>query len=145
MSVADSSSTMVLRYWQDHRTIGIILVYASLAALLAIPMVITTVPLGVDDLNHLARIQVLAHIGTDPDLAGLFRVKDETIPYLGIDLLLTPLARYCRSWLSGGFSRSASSGGWWAPSPCCSACSLAYRIRPRGRRLIAYNGLMAWG
>ena len=45
------------------------LVYAALALLLAVPMLVAAVPLGTDDLNHLSRIYVRAHIETDPDLA----------------------------------------------------------------------------
>jgi hypothetical protein len=75
--------------WAGWRGSGL----AALAALLAIPMLVATVPLGADDLNHLARIYIRAHIDSDPDLAQVYRIKTDLIPYLGMDLLLTPLAR----------------------------------------------------
>ncbi len=66
------------RWWRGHRTAGLVLVYAVVAVLLAIPVLVADVPLGVDDLNHLARIYVRAHIDQDPDLARLFEVRDPT-------------------------------------------------------------------
>ena len=88
-----SSAMRISHCCRRHRTACIVLGYAGLAALLAIPVLVARVPLGADDLNHLARIYVRAHIGTDPDLARLFELRAGMFPSLGMDLLLTPLAR----------------------------------------------------
>jgi hypothetical protein len=91
----------LLRLWNRYRITGIVLIYGALAALLATPMLVAVVPLGVDDLNHLARIHVRAHIESDSDLARLFDLKTGIIPYLGMDLLLTPLVRLLPTLLLG--------------------------------------------
>ena len=64
-------------------------------------MLVAEVPVGVDTLNHLARVHVQAHIGTDPDLARLFAVRAGLIPYMGLDWLMTPLARVLPTLVAG--------------------------------------------
>ena len=54
-----------------------------------------------DSLNHFARIHVLANIGHDPDLARLFEVRDGSVPYMGLDWLLTPVARVLPTLVAG--------------------------------------------
>jgi hypothetical protein len=80
--------------WAERRHgLIVVVVYAALAILLAVPMLATTVPLGVDDLNHLARVYVRAHIDADPYLSREFVVRDEWVPYILADVALTPLAK----------------------------------------------------
>ena len=67
--------------------------YGVLALLLAIPMLVAEVPLGADTLNHIARIHVRANLAHDPDLQRLFAVREQLVPYMGLDWLLTPLAQ----------------------------------------------------
>ena len=136
----------VSRWWDGHRATGIVLVYAAIAALLAVPVLVTQVPLGVDDLNHLARIYIRAHIDTDPDLARLFEVRADVIPYLGMDLLLTPLARLLPIMLVG---RVYILVLVWGLVGAVVVLQRAFTGRiglgPAATGLIAYNGLMAWG
>ncbi len=129
-----------------NRTTEIVLVYAALAALLAVPMMTTEVPLGVDDLNHLARIYVRAHIGSDPDLARLYRVRTDIIPYLGMDLLLTPLARALPIMLVGRIYILALVWGLvGAVAVLRRSFTSSIGLAPAAAGLIAYNGLIAWG
>ena len=141
-----SFGTPLLRWWGTHRTAGMVLVYAALAIVLAIPILSVQVPLGGDDLNHLARIYVRAHIGSDPDLAQIFQVKSDLIPYLGMDLLLTPLARVAPIMVVGRIYILALVWG------LVGAVIVLQRtftgrigLAPAAAGLIAYNGLLAWG
>jgi hypothetical protein len=123
-----------------------VLVYALTAWVLAVPLLIADVPLGVDDLNHLARIYVRAHIDTDPDLARLFEVRTRLIPYLGMDVLLTPIARMMPIMAAGRLYILALV---WGLMAAVVAVRLAFTSRvglaPAATGLIAYNGLLAWG
>ena len=91
--ITASLAAPIGRWWGEHGGLASSLVYAAVAALLAIPVLIANVPLGADTLGHLARIYVRAHIGSDPNLARLLEVRTDIIPYLGMDLLLTPFTR----------------------------------------------------
>jgi hypothetical protein len=136
----------ISRWWGGHRTIDTALVYAAVAALLAIPVLIAEVPLGVDDLNHLARIYVRAHINSDPDLARLFEIRAEVIPYLGMDLLLTPLARVLPIMLVGRIYILALVWGFVGTVVVLQrAFTSRTDLGPAVAGLIAYNGLLAWG
>ena len=133
--------------WRDeHRTTGIVLVYLALATLLAIPMLVARVPLGVDTLNHLARIHVRAHIAMDPDLGRLFEVRTGMIPYLGMDFLLTPLARVLPTMMVGRIYILALV---WGLVGAVAVLRHVFISRvgtaPAAAGMIAYNGLIAWG
>jgi len=75
--------------------------YGMLALLLAVPLLAAEVPLSMDSLNHFARIHVRANIAHDPDLARLFEVRNVVVPYMGLDWLLTPLARVLPTLVAG--------------------------------------------
>jgi hypothetical protein len=125
---------------------ALILIYAALAALLAIPIMTAEVPLGVDDLNHLSRIYVRAHIASDPDLARFFRIRTDIIPYLGMDLLLTPIARVLPIMLVGRLYILALV---WGVVGSVVVLQRAFTGRigfePAAAGIFAYNGLLAWG
>jgi len=136
----------IRRWWEAHCNAGVVLAYAALAALLAVPMLVAMVPLGVDDLNHLARIHIRAHIGTDPDLARLYEVRADVIPYLGMDLLLTPLARVLPTMVVGRLYLLALV---WGLVGAVAVLQRVFTSRigfgPLVAGLVAYNGLIAWG
>ena len=120
--------------------------YAILAILLAIPMLLVEVPLGVDDLNHLARIHVRAHIAHDPDLARLFELRETLLPYMGLDWLLTPLAQLVPTLVAGRIFIVAL---LWST---VAAVILLQRVftgrvgyEPLLTGLVSYNALLAWG
>jgi hypothetical protein len=141
-----ASGLRIRRWWVEHRTTGTMLVYAAVAVLLAIPILVAKVPLGVDNLNHLARIYVRANIGSDPDLARLFQVRAELLPYLGMDLLLTPLARVLPIMLVGRIWILVLA---WGLVGAVVVLQRAFTSRvglgPAATGLVAYNGLLAIG
>ena len=145
-SAVVSLGLQVGRWWDRHRTAGVTAVYAAMAALLAIPILAAEVPLGVDVLNHLARIHVRAHIGSDPDLARMFEVRTVVVPYLGMDLLLTPLARVLPIMLVGRIYILALV---WGLVGAVVVLQRTFTSRiglgPAAVGLVAYNGLIAWG
>jgi hypothetical protein len=138
---------MRLTRWLDgHRTGGLLLIYTVLAIALAIPILASNVPLGVDDLNHLARIHVRAHIGEDANLSRLFELRSDLYPYLGMDLLLTPLARVLPTMLVGRIYTIAILWGLVGATIVVQrAFTGRVGIGPAATGLVAYNSLMAWG
>jgi len=142
----DFAGMPIGRWWIEHRVVCLVLTYAAVAALLAIPILVANVPLGVDDIEHLARIYVRAHIGTDPDLAHLFEIRTDPIPYLGMDLLLTPLARLLPIMVVGRiFVLVLVWGLVGAGVVLQRTFTSRVGLSPAASGLIAYNGLIAWG
>lgn len=120
--------------------------YLALAAILALPVLLVEVPLSSDTLNHLARIHVWAHIGSDPDLARLFRPRDVLVPYMGLDWLLTPLARVLPTLVVGRIALVLLLWG------TVGAVVLLQRVftgrigfEPLLMGLVSYNSVLAWG
>lgn len=148
MTVATAAPSAIVAegWWSLDRRSTIVAVYVALAILLAIPMLVATVPLGADTLEHLARIHVRAHIGTDPDLARLFEIRADIIPYLGMDLLLTPLARIWPTLVVGRLYIVALA---WGVVGAVIVLQRAFigrvGLAPAISGLVAYNGLIAWG
>ena len=120
--------------------------YLLLALALALPILLVDVPLGVDDLNHLARIHVRAHIATDPDLARLFELRDTLLPYMGLDWLLTPLAQIVPTLLAGRIFIVLL---LWATVATVMLLQRLFTGRlgyePLLTGLVSYNALLAWG
>ena len=131
---------MLLQRWQ------LLALYACVLTALAWPVLWVDIPVGVDTLNHFARIHVRAHIDTDPDLARLFEVRDTLVPYLGMDWLLTPLVRVLDTL---AVARLLTVALVWGTVGAVAAVQLAFtgRIGPGAAvaGLVAWNGLMAWG
>ncbi len=120
--------------------------YGFLALLLAAPLLAVEVPLGGDTLNHLARIHVRAHIADDPDLARLFEIRDVLIPYMGLDWLLTPLARVMPTLVVG---RIAVVLLLWGMVGAVLVLQRTFTGRigfePLLMGLVSYNSLLAFG
>lgn len=72
---------------------------ASLAAILlfalalGLPLLVTPLPPLLDYPNHLARMDVLAHAGSDPTLSRFYAVQWSVLPNLAMDLVVPPLLR----------------------------------------------------
>ena len=122
------------------------LAYLALAVVLAIPMLVAEVPLGVDTLNHLARIHVRAHLENDADLRRLFEIRENFIPYMGLDWILTPLARIMPTLLAGRVFIVLT---LWS---IVGAVVILQRVftgsigfEPLLMSLVSYNALLAWG
>jgi len=120
--------------------------YLTLAAVLAVPLLLVEVPLSSDTLNHLARIHVLAHIDSDPDLARFFQPRDVLVPYMGLDWLLTPLARVVPTLVAG---RIAIVLLLWGTVGAVVALQRVFTGRvgfePLLMGLVSYNSVLAWG
>jgi len=134
------------RSWLMHRTAALWVAYVALGVLLAIPMLASEVPLGVDTLNHLARIHVRANIGRDADLARLFEVRSNLVPYMGLDWLMTPLARVMPTLLAG---RVFIVLLLWATVGAVVVVQRVFTGRigfePLLMVLVSYNALLGWG
>jgi len=120
--------------------------YGLLAFLLAAPLLVVEVPLGSDTLQHLARIHVRAHISDDLDLARLFEVRDYLVPYMGLDWMLTPLARVMPTLVAG---RVGIVLLLWGTVGAVVVLQRAFTGRigfePLLTGLVSYNTLLAWG
>ena len=131
---------MLLQRWQ------LLALYACVLTALAWPVLWVDIPVGVDTLNHFARIHVRAHIATDPDLARLFEVRETLVPYLGMDWLLTPLVRVLDTL---AVARVLTVALVWGAVGAVAAVQLAFTGRIGAGAavagLVAWNGLMAWG
>ncbi len=134
------------RLWPVSRTAALWTAYLALAALLAAPLLLVEVPLGVDTLNHLARIHARVHIADDPDIARLFELRDVLVPYMGLDWLLTPLARVMPTLVVG---RVATVLLLWGTVGAVVALQRAFAGRigfePLAMGLVSYNAVLAWG
>jgi len=82
--------------------------FVLLLAITAIPVVLHPWPPMSDYINHLARMQVIATIGTDPDLARFYEIDWQVIPNLMMDLIVPPLVRVMNVYLAGQIYTIAS-------------------------------------
>lgn len=119
---------------------------AAVALLLAIPLVVSEVPFGVDTLNHLARIHIRANISSDQDLARLFEIRKELRPYAGMDLIVPVLAHFVPTLVAGKVYLFSLVFGLVLTIALLSR-SFAVSRGPGIAigALVAYNSLIAWG
>src|ERR1700693_3212901 len=80
----------------------------KVAALFVLLLVITSIPVVLhpwppmsDYINHLARMQVIATIDTDPDLARFYEIDWQVIPNLIMDLIVPSLVRVMSIYVAG--------------------------------------------
>ena len=80
----------------------------SVAALFCVLLAITSLPVLLhpwppmsDYINHLARMQVIANVSADPDLARFYEIDWQIIPNLMMDLIVPPLLRVMNVYLAG--------------------------------------------
>lgn len=125
---------------------GLLAAYGLLALALATPVLLSDIPIGVDTLNHFARIHVRAHIDTDPDLARLFEVRHVLLPYLGMDWLLTPMAQVWPTLsVARGFEVALVWGLVGAVAVLSRVVTGRFGPEPLAAGLMAYSAPMAWG
>ena len=91
MSGAPDSVTMAPDFAVAPRVIPII--YVALAVIALAPLAMVDIPALVDYPNHLARIHVIAGIGSDETLASNYQVVWGATPNLAMDLFLPPLTQ----------------------------------------------------
>src|SRR5262252_8698750 len=75
--------------------------FMTLAAIASIPILLYPWPPLSDYINHLARMHVIARIGSDPNLAGFYEVEWQVIPNLMMDLIVPILQRVMNVYLAG--------------------------------------------
>jgi hypothetical protein len=75
--------------------------FILLLAITAIPIVLHPWPPMSDYINHLARMQVIATINSDPDLARFYEIDWQVIPNLMMDLIVPSLVRVVNVYLAG--------------------------------------------
>jgi hypothetical protein len=75
--------------------------FVLLLAITSIPVVLHPWPPMSDYVNHLARMQVIATIKSDPDLARFYEIDWQVIPNLMMDLVVPPLVRLMNVYLAG--------------------------------------------
>lgn len=79
----------------------IALLFAVLMTVAAIPILLNPLPPLSDYINHLARMQVIANIHSDPDLARYYEIDWQVIPNLMMDLIVPPLLRIINVYVAG--------------------------------------------
>jgi hypothetical protein len=75
--------------------------FAVLAAIASIPILLYPWPPLGDYINHLARMHVIATVDRDPDLALFYEVRWQVIPNLMMDLIVPTLQRLMNVYLAG--------------------------------------------
>jgi hypothetical protein len=75
--------------------------FVLLLAITSIPVVLHPWPPMSDYINHLARMQVIATIKSDPDLARFYEIDWQVIPNLMMDLVVPPLVRLMNVYRAG--------------------------------------------
>src|SRR5262245_45816755 len=79
----------------------IAVLFVALAAIASIPVLLYPwAPLS-DYINHLARMHVIATIGSDRDLALFYQIDWQVIPNLMMDLIVPILQRVMNVYLAG--------------------------------------------
>jgi hypothetical protein len=75
--------------------------FAVLAAIASIPILLYPWPPLGDYINHLSRMHVIATVNRDPDLAMFYEVQWQVIPNLMMDLIVPVLQRAMNVYLAG--------------------------------------------
>src|SRR5215813_12123730 len=75
--------------------------FAVLAVIASIPILLYPWPPLGDYINHLSRMHVIATLGRDPDLAQFYEVHWQVIPNLMMDLIVPALERAMNVYLAG--------------------------------------------
>jgi hypothetical protein len=75
--------------------------FVVLATITAIPILLYPWPPLADYINHLARMHIIATIGSDPDLARFYEVSWQVIPNLMMDLVVPVLQRVMSIYAAG--------------------------------------------
>ena len=103
--------------------------------LIAIPILTQPLPPIEDYVNHLARMHVIASVGSDPDLARFYEINWQIVPNLMMDLIVPTLARVMSIYkagqvftlmafgliMSGTFALNRALFGRWSLVPLAAA------------------------
>jgi len=85
-----------------HFTLGsVAALFVVLLGITSIPIVLHPWPPMSDYINHLARMQVIATVNSDPDLARFYEIDWQVIPNLMMDLIVPWLLRVMNVYTAG--------------------------------------------
>ena len=79
----------------------IAVLFGAFTLLISIPIWTHPVPPLSDYVNHLARMQVIATLAKNPQLAQFYEINWQVIPNLTMDLIVPPIARVMNIYLAG--------------------------------------------
>ena len=79
----------------------IAVLFAVLLAIAAVPILLNPLPPISDYINHLARMQVIATVNSDPDLQHYYEIDWQVIPNLMMDLIVPFFVRVMNVYLAG--------------------------------------------
>jgi hypothetical protein len=82
--------------------------FAVLTVITVIPVILYPWPPLADYVNHLSRMQIIATIGSDPDLSKFYDVNWQIIPNLMMDMIVPPLLRLMSVYAAGQLYTIAS-------------------------------------
>jgi hypothetical protein len=85
----------------DFSRTKIAVLFVVLMVIASIPILLNPLPPISDYINHLARMQVIATINSDPDLARYYEIDWQVIPNLMMDLIVPLFARVMNIYLAG--------------------------------------------
>lgn len=85
----------------DFSNKQIAILFVVLAAITSIPIVLYPWPPFADYINHLARMYIIAAVGSDADLARFYEIDWQVIPNLMMDLVVPPLERVLNIYVAG--------------------------------------------
>ena len=89
---ADLAPSSSLRRSASFSGLQIAVLGVAVLMLAAIPILTQPLPPIEDYVNHLARMHVIASVGSDPDLARFYEIKWQIVPNLMMDLIVPTLA-----------------------------------------------------
>ena len=92
LTASDIAPSRSLRRSRSFSGIQIAILCGALLMLAAIPILTQPLPPIEDYVNHLARMHVIASVGSDPDLARFYEINWQIVPNLMMDLIVPPLA-----------------------------------------------------
>ena len=106
----DSEQELITRdQTTGHFTFGsVAALFVVLLGITSIPVVLHPWPPMSDYINHLARMQVIANISSDPDLARYYEIDWQVIPNLMMDLIVPYFLRVVNVYVAGQFYTIAS-------------------------------------
>ena len=77
------------------------ILFGAFTLLISIPIWTHPLPPLSDYVNHLARMQVIATLSKNPQLAQFYQIEWQVIPNLTMDFIVPPLARFMNIYLAG--------------------------------------------
>ena len=92
LTASDVSPSQSLRRSASFSGLQIAVLCGALLMLAAIPILTQPLPPIEDYVNHLARMHVMASVGSDSDLARFYEIHWQIVPNLMMDLIVPTLA-----------------------------------------------------